>query len=185
MKVIVCRHTEDIGPPHDNQSRGLSQRGKEQAKLLKKVIDKYLPAKTYSSTFQRAIETTTIISEQSQITQSELLDEQSPGNSEEIGQKLKNNRGYISLHETYNCGESYRSLKERLEEFITQLQLDLASNPECNILIVTHGRAMTFLFAILLGFEPNGFNLSLDYGSYYVVEMSNDWRAMLLEFHQI
>ena len=106
MRILIARHAEDLGPDFEDKERKLTKKGIQQAKELGEVVRAFNPTHLYCSTMQRSKQTTEIISEFCQLEPTELdyLKEQVMGPKKE--NKISN-KGYISLEQRYQGGESY------------------------------------------------------------------------------
>ena len=139
------------------------------------------PSIIFHSSLQRSIETAQIISKEIGIksTLNKLLDEQFMGS--ELDNKDPNSKGYVNHSESYLGGETYKELEIRAENIKNWLLNDIYNaNPKEKIVLVTHGRIMTFLLAVLLNLNPNGFFLAIENTSYYIIQISDNWRPMLV-----
>lgn len=179
MKILIARHAEDKGPEFKDEKRILNSRGVEQAKQLADIIEEFKPTHIYSSSLTRSKQTAQIISDTCRITftENDIFDEQKSGNSTS-GNSPRD--GYIVFGEAFEGGETYKVLYQRAKNAFKWLKIKHKNSSEDRIVLVTHGRSMTFLISIILGFKPDGFNLAIENCSYIIVKMSNNWRPQLI-----
>ncbi|PWI47103.1 hypothetical protein CEE45_13270 [Candidatus Heimdallarchaeota archaeon B3_Heim] len=182
MRILIARHAEDIGPPNDNKTRGLTVIGKKQAKKLSMVVKSFNPTHIICSTLKRSIETANIVSQfcDINIIENELLDEQFSGN---INNNITfmNSKGYINSNESYNGGETYQDLTNRVEKLVIWLKSEFTPlNGEKRPVLITHGRLMTFLITEILGLPQKGFFLAIENTAYVIIIVSKKWRPMLV-----
>lgn len=179
MKLFITRHAEDIGPEYEDENRILTRIGVKQAKKLSKTIKRFKPNYIYCSSLTRAKQTAIIIAKKCKLKvhENELLNEQQSGNTSYIGNK---NKGYVKFNESFNDGETFDELNTRAVKTIELLRAKHFSKADDRIVFITHGRFMTFLISILLGFKPNGFNLAIENCSYIIIKITDTWRPQLI-----
>ncbi len=189
MKILIARHAEDKGPEFKDEKRILNSRGVEQAKQLADIITEFDPTHIYSSSLTRSKQTAQIISNVCRIsfTENDLFDEQKSENDLFDEQKSENNTkenssrgGYIVFGGAFEGGETYKELYQRVKNAFGWLKSNHNNSSEDRIVLVTHGRFMTFIISIMLGFKPDGFNLAIENCSYIIVKISNNWRPQLI-----
>lgn len=81
---------------------------------------------------------------------------------------------------SYQGGETYDELRLRAEKAWEWLLNFSKKKGYTKIVVISHGRIITFLFAIILGFIPNGFNLQIENTSYFVFKVNEKWRPQLI-----
>jgi len=179
MKILIVRHAEDKGPEFEDEKRILTTRGVEQAKKLADIIREFDPTHIYSSSLTRSKQTAQIISDVCRIsfTENDLFDEQKSGNN---AKKNSSRGGYIVFGGAFEGGETYTELYQRVKNAFGWLKSNHNNSSEDRIVLVTHGRFMTFIISIMLGFKPDGFNLAIENCSYIIVKISNNWRPQLI-----
>lgn len=181
MKILITRHAEDVGNSYEDKNRGLTDDGKRQAKNLGLVVKNFNPVKIYSSTLKRSKETSQIISQFFDLVpvENKLLDEQFLGRSHD--QSFQDSKGFIQLDESYNGGETYQELAVRAKKLVKWLKTEkFKEYRDKNIVLITHGRLMTFLIAELLCFPQTGFFLAIENTAYVIIKISENWRPMLI-----
>jgi len=178
MKIFIARHAEDKGPKFEDEKRILSSRGIEQANQLADITRKFQPTHIYSSSLTRSEQTAQIISNVCRISfiKNNLFDEQKSGN---ISQKNPSRDGYVDFKESFEGGETYKELYHRAKRAFKWLKSSHKDISEDRIVLITHGRFMTFLISIILGFKPDGFNLALENCSYVLFQLTPNWRPQL------
>lgn len=182
MRILIARHAEDVGPPNDNKTRGLTTLGKKQAKNLSMIVKSFNPTHIICSTLKRSIETANIVSQfcDINILENELLDEQYSGNMKD-NTTFMNSKGSIQMDGSYNGGETYQELANRVKKIVIWLKSELtAINGEKKPVLITHGRLMTFLIAEILGLPQKGFFLAIDNTAYVIINTPKKWRPMLV-----
>ncbi|GAH30678.1 unnamed protein product, partial [marine sediment metagenome] len=139
----------------------------------------FKPTHIYSSSLTRSKQTAQIISNKCRIsfTKKDLFDEQKSGKS--ISENASRD-GYIDFREEFEGGETYKLLYQRAINAFKWLKNKHKNSSEDRIVLITHGRFMTFLISIILGFKPDGFNLAIENCSYIIVKISNNWRPQLI-----
>lgn len=181
MRILIARHAEDIGPPNDNKTRGLTKFGKKQAKNLSMIVKSFNPTHIICSTLKRSIETANIVSQFCDINifENELLDEQYSGNID--NNTFMNSKGFLQPDESYNGGETYQELTNRVKEIVVWLKTELTPiNGKKKPVLITHGRLMTFLITEILELPQKGFFLAIDNTAYVIINTPNKWRPMLI-----
>ena len=182
MRILIARHAEDIGSPNDNKTRGLTTLGKKQAKNLSMIVKSFNPTHIICSTLKRSIETANIVSQfcDINIIENELLDEQYSGNINN-NNTFMNSKGFLKTDESYNGGETYQELTNRVKKIAIWLKSELTPlNGEKKPALITHGRLMTFLITEILELPHKGFFLAIDNTAYVIISVSNKWRPMLI-----
>jgi len=182
MRILIARHAEDIGPPNDNKTRGLTKFGKKQAKNLSMIVKSFNPTHIICSTLKRSIETANIVSQFCDINifENELLDEQYSGNIDN-NTTFMNSKGFLQPDESYNGGETYQELTNRVKEIVVWLKTELTPiNGKKKPVLITHGRLMTFLITEILELPQKGFFLAIDNTAYVIINTPNKWRPMLI-----
>ena len=179
MKILIARHAEDKGPEYEDEQRILTQKGIKQAKVLSKTIKKFIPTHIYCSTLRRAIDTASIIEKfcDLKVEKQQIFNEQLSGR---LGEHKKENKGFVNSNDSFEGGETYIDLKERALKAWTWLLERHQEKSEDRIVLITHGRFMTFLIHIILGVDPNGFNLIIENCSHLIFNISEDWRPQLV-----
>lgn len=180
MRILITRHAEDLGPSFDEENRVLTKKGVLQSKKLGEIVRKFNPSYIYSSPLKRAKQTAEIIRKYCNI-QIRILDglrEQITKNEKSKDNKLITNKGYIELNQKYFNGESYGELYTRTKKIWDLIKEK--HNYKDKIVIITHGRLMTFLISEILGFIPDGFYFANENTSYVVLLINPDWRPMIL-----
>ncbi len=179
MKILIARHAEDKGPEFEDEKRILTTRGVEQAKQLAEIIEEFKPNHIYSSSLTRSKQTAKIISNVCNIsfTENDLFDEQKSGNN---AKKNSSRGGYIDFEDAFEGGETYTELYQRAQNAFKWLKNNHNKSSENRIILVTHGRFMTFVISIILGFKPDGFNLAIENCSYIIVIITDNWRPQLI-----
>lgn len=89
-------------------------------------------------------------------------------------------RGYVEYSQSFNSGETYGELSERADKAWKWLLEKHREDSNDNVIIITHGRFMTFLVTLILGFEPNGFFLAIENCSYVIIKIPTNWRPLLI-----
>ena len=180
MKLLIARHAEDKGSEFIDDERVLTPKGILQANEFGDIIKNFNPTHIYSSTLQRAKQTAEIASKKCKIkvTKLKLINEQGVTNLIENRKELNKSKGYVSLDEINPNWESYNDIYRRSKEFY-KLLMKKHKQDDC-IVIVTHGRFMTFLIATIMGFEPNGFFLANNNVAYLIIEINQNWRPMII-----
>ncbi|MHA1221772.1 MAG: histidine phosphatase family protein [Candidatus Heimdallarchaeaceae archaeon] len=179
MKILVSRHAEDVGSEYVEEERCLTKKGRKQAISLGKLIKRFNPTHLYHSSLLRSKQTASFILNfvNPIVTETSLIDEQYSGTE---GLDVKKSRGYIKLSESFNGGETYKKLLERALAFWKMIQKNHNADSNDKIVVITHGRFMTFLVATILDLEPNGFFLEIDNCSYIILNISPNWRPSLV-----
>jgi len=91
---------------------------------------------------------------------------------------LKINRGYVKLDEEKTGWESFGNITNRSREFYKNLREK--HKHEDRIAIISHGRFMTFLIAVILDINPDGFFLANNNTAYLIIEIPRNWRPMII-----
>lgn len=174
MRLLIARHAEDVGSGIPDLDRKLTEKGHEQAKELQKVVKSFEPSIIVTSQLTRAKETAEISSSGIPIIYNRLFNEQIGGESEDD----TTDDGYVEKSQRLSGGESYGELYNRVKEG-WQWLLNNYSN-ESKIVLICHGRYMSFLIPHILGLEPNGFNLAINNTSYLIFKIMEKWRPQLV-----
>ena len=190
MRVYLVRH----GETHSNNKRiiqgqantELNDIGIQQAKNLASILKDKKIKKIYSSDLKRAKKTAEIINEQLkvQLITTELLRELDMGNWEgkpisEI-QKITDFEKWMvyptQLDETRG-GERLIDLRYRIEKFMNSVK-----NEEDDVLIVTHGIALTtFILSILNASMDNIWKLRVNNASLSIIRYLKDFDSWIIE----
>jgi len=180
MRLLIARHAEDRGPGIIDNERSLTEKGIKQANKLADIVDQFEPTHIYRSNLLRSKQTAEIVSKKCSIAiiETELIKEQEIKDLDESINDLKINRGFVKSDDKNSNWESYGSITKRASEFYKNL-LD-KHKYEDKIVIVSHGRFMTFLIAIILGFNPDGFFLANNNTAYLIIEIPRNWRPMIV-----
>ena len=196
MEIMIARHAEKIHSTTDLFANDpLSEQGIQQALGLCTVVKNFHPTVIISSPLKRAYQTAEIIANGLGMTFSidTLIREQESGSvsyltlaqQKEILSKSDLSKGYITLSDKLFNGETYQELLDRARYFWNHLMekyqpvSEDLSNTE-KILVITHGRFMTFLVAHILGFPVDGFFLGITYTAYIFLQISKNWRPQLI-----
>lgn len=179
LKLLIARHGEDKGSEFEENERDLTKKGIKQAKRLGKRLKKFNPTHLYCSTLRRSKQTAIIVSRICRLEYGEvdIFKEQVSGNVVVENSKY---RGYVEYSQSFNSGETYGELSKRADKAQKWILEKHREESSDKIVIITHGRFMTFLVSLILGFEPNGFFLAIDNCSYVIIKISTNWRPLLV-----
>ena len=192
---MIIRHGEDeAGVKRIYGNAGLTEHGKRQVEALLPVLKKFEPMKVITSPLQRAYQTAEILTTSFSIPleTNELLHEQYPGKVfeqplayKQYWDEEKQLKGYIQLENGFPDGETYQMLSERAKTFWNSfteqyLREEKEQDEEIRLILVTHGRFMTFLIAHAIDYPPNGFFLAIDNCAYLVLNVSPNWRTQIV-----
>lgn len=108
----------------------------------------------------------------------ELIKEQEIVDLDKSINELKLARGYVKLDDINSSWESYGNLTKRAKEFYKNLIKKHIY--EDKIVIISYGRFMTFLIAIIIDFKPDGFFLANNNAAYLIIEIPRNWRPMII-----
>ena len=180
MRLLIARHAEDKGHGIIDNERSLTEEGIKQANNLANIVNEFQPTHIYCSNLLRSKQTAEIISKKCNIgvIESELIREQDIIDLDESINDLKLNRGFVKLEDENKKWESYGSLTKRAKEFYNNLINKYKY--EDKIVIISHGRFMTFLIAVILDFKPDGFFLANNNTAYLIIEIPRNWRPMIV-----
>ncbi len=181
MLILIARHGEDVGCNTPEEKRLLTKRGRKQAEKLGKLIKHFNPTYIYSSSLNRAKQTAKVVAEMSNLRFriNDFIHEQQLFKEEEELQLLRVKRGYIDFNATIIKGEKYTDLISRAEK-VKRWILSEHQIKKDRIVLITHGRFMTVLISLFLGFKPDGFFLANYNTSYAIIRISRNWRPMLV-----
>lgn len=179
MKIIIARHAEDKGSEYKDDQRILTKKGIKQAKSLRKIIKNFNPTHIYCSSLRRAIITASIIGKSCnvKVIKQHIFNEQLSG---KLSRHKNENKGFVDSNNSFEGGETHIDLRERALKAWTWLLEKHQEKSDNRIVLITHGRFMTFLIHIILGVNPNGFNLAIENCSYLIFKVSEDWRPQLV-----
>ncbi|MHA1302825.1 MAG: histidine phosphatase family protein [Candidatus Heimdallarchaeaceae archaeon] len=180
MRLLIARHAEDVGSTFVEEERGLTQNGVEQAKKLGLIAKDFNPTHLYCSPLLRSKQTAEIVSDfcDSKPIVLESIREQISRIPEINNVTQFMNNGYVEFNQRYLEGESYGELFTRAKITWQKIQKDHEIN--ARIVLITHGRFMTFLIAVILGFVPDGFFLAIENTAYVIINILENWRPMLV-----
>jgi broad specificity phosphatase PhoE len=190
MKLYLARH----GETHSNNKKiiqgqadtELNDVGMQQARNLASILKDENIEKIYSSDLKRAKKTAEIINEQLkvQLITTEMLRELDMGNWE--GKPISEIQKIADFEKWMVCptqldeirgGERLIDLKQRIEKFMKDIK-----NEEGNILIVTHGIALTtFILNILNASMDNIWKLRVNNASLSIVRYLKDFDSWIIE----
>jgi len=179
LELFIARHGEDKGSKFEENERDLTKKGIRQAKRLGKRLKKFNSTHLYCSTLRRSKQTAIIVSRICRLEYEEvdIFKEQVSGNC--VVDNLEN-RVFFKYSQSFNGGETYGELSERAENAWKWLVEKHREDSNDKVIIITHGRFMTFLVSQILGFEPNGFFLAIENCSYVIIKISTNWRPLLV-----
>jgi len=180
MRLLIARHAEDEGHGVIDDERVLTDNGIQQAIKLNNIVKEFKPTHIYCSNLLRSKQTAKIVSNKCDISviETELIKEQEIDDLDESINELKLNRGFVKPDDVNSCWESFGNVTNRSREFHKNLIEN--HKHEDRIVIISHGRFMTILIAVIMGFEPNGFFLANNNTAYLIIEIPKNWRPMII-----
>lgn len=152
-----------------------------EAKELGKIIESFGPDYIITSQLTRVHQTYEISAGHLNIepTISSLFNEQVSGPLNNTNVDI-NNHGYTAPTDSFNGGETYSSLAQRADDAWKWIRDNYPVDIDKKMVIISHGRFLSFFISVLLGFKPNGFNLACENTSYVIVRKKRGWRPQLV-----
>ena len=189
MNVLFLRHGEDKGAIKGVfADEGLTLKGINQIKAIIPDLKKFDLEFIITSPLKRALETTKLISQELAISYeiNTNLTEFSGTNLDGIKQEEynqfisfeKNLHGYIDYKMHYDGIETYANFFERISSFWNEFR-NIYFQKYNNILIVSHGRLLTFLISKIMDFKMDGYRFAIDNGSYLNIKLTDTWRPQI------
>ena len=190
MNILFLRHGEDKGAVKGIFSdENLTEIGITQIKNLIPVLKKYGLEVVITSPMKRTLETTELISQELSIKYeiNDKLTEFNGANLNIIRQDEYNQfiasekglQGYIEQDNQFDWNETYSRLIERINSFWVEFRNKYYQNYN-NVLIVSHGRLLTFLISKIMDFQLDGYRFSIENGSFLHIKITQDWRPQIV-----
>lgn len=183
MRLLIARHAEDIGRGTRDENRGLTKKGQSQAAKLREAVIKFQPTDLVTSTLTRAKQTAEIISGGCgiELIEVDFFKEQISGSSSLDASPKKETKGYVNPHDRFLNGETYSDLAKRAKKAWKWLLQEFDSGgEERRVVVITHGRFMTFFIGGVLGFPVDGFFLAISNVAYLIIKIRKSWRPQLV-----
>ena len=179
MKVYLTRHAEDEKTCSDGE---LTSRGRAQAETLADYLHKRSITHLYCSNLKRAIQTAEAVSTKTgkkYIVSSIFREHQTPmSNEDEIKYGIVQ-QGNVDMSVAVSSGETYEELLTRARNAWQWLLDRHSSDSDDVVCVVSHGKFMTFLLAVILNIPEPAFSFTIPNTGIAELRFSANWVPQL------